>query len=118
MEDLENLKILHDLQQTLQSRKNADPTQSYTAKLFHKGNDALLKKFAEESAEFALAAKDFQFASNSQNQQHLIYEAADVMYHFLATLTFHNLDFADVCKELKRREGTSGIAEKNSRKEK
>ena len=47
MENLENLKILHDLQQTLQSRKNADPMQSYTAKLFHKGNDALLKKFAD-----------------------------------------------------------------------
>lgn len=118
MENLENFKILYDLQQTLQSRKNADPSQSYTAKLFSKGNDALLKKVAEESAEFALASKDFQYANNSQNRSHLIYETADLIYHLLATLTFHNVDFSEICKELQRREGISGIAEKNSRTEK
>ncbi len=118
MENLETLKILTDLQQILQSRKNADPNKSYTAKLFSKGNDALLKKIAEESSEFVLAAKDFQYANNSQNRSHLIYESADLIYHLLATLTFHNVDFSEICQELKRREGISGITEKNSRKEK
>ena len=40
--------ILHRLSETLASRRNADPETSYTAKLFAKGPDSILKKIGEE----------------------------------------------------------------------
>ncbi len=100
--------VLLRLSETLASRRHADPTTSYTAKLFAKGPDSILKKIGEESAELIMAAKD----GRSEN---IIYESADVFYHVLALLAFYGLSAEDVLKELQRREGTSGIAEKNSR---
>ena len=100
--------ILARLEETLVSRRGADPSTSYTAKLFAKGPDSILKKIGEESAELIMAAKD-GVAGN------IIYESADLIYHVMALLTFCDLSIDDVLNELQRREGTSGIAEKNSR---
>ena len=100
--------ILHRLSETLASRRHADPETSYTAKLFANGPDSILKKIGEESAELIMAAKDGKPDS-------IVYESADVFYHVLALLAFYGLSAEDVLKELQRREGTSGIAEKNSR---
>ena len=100
--------IFTRLSATLASRKGADPTTSYTAKLFAKGPDAILKKIGEESAELIMASKDGKV-------EEIIYEASDVVFHVLALLAFHGLSVDDVRQELERREGVSGIAEKNSR---
>ena len=100
--------VLFRLSETLASRRNADPATSYTAKLFSKGPDSILKKIGEESAELIMAAKDGK-------PENIIYESADVFYHVLALLAFYGLGAEDVLNELQRREGTSGIAEKNSR---
>ena len=100
--------VLLRLSDVLASRRNADPATSYTAKLFSKGPDAILKKIGEESAELIMAAKDGRPES-------IVYESADVFYHVLALLAFYGLGAEDVLNELQRREGTSGIAEKNAR---
>lgn len=100
--------ILARLEETLASRRGADPSSSYTAKLFAKGPDSILKKIGEESAELIMAAKD-GVAEN------IVYESADLMYHIMVLLTFCDLSIEDVLQELRRREGTSGIAEKNAR---
>ena len=100
--------ILIRLQETLAARRGADPSGSYTAKLFAKGPDAILKKIGEESAELIMAAKD-GVAEN------IVYESADLIYHIMVLLTFCDLSIEDVLQELRRREGTSGIAEKNAR---
>ncbi len=100
--------VLLRLSEILASRRHADPATSYTAKLFSKGPDSILKKIGEESAELIMAAKDGKPDS-------IVYESADVFYHVLALLAFYGLSAEDVLKELQRREGTSGIAEKNSR---
>ena len=100
--------ILHRLSDTLASRRNADPEKSYTAKLFAKGPDSILKKIGEEGAELIMAAKDGE-------RDHIVYESADVLYHLVALLTFYDIGVEEVLGELQRREGTSGIAEKNSR---
>lgn len=105
---MSNENVLLRLSETLASRRHADPATSYTAKLFSKGPDSILKKIGEESAELIMAAKDGKPDS-------IIYESADVLYHVLALLAFYGLGAEDVLKELQRREGTSGIAEKNSR---
>ncbi|MDR3056384.1 MAG: phosphoribosyl-ATP diphosphatase [Zoogloeaceae bacterium] len=100
--------IFTRLSATLAARKGADPTTSYTAKLFAKGPDAILKKIGEESAELIMASKDGK-------AEEIVFEAADVVFHVLTLLAFHGLSVADVRKELERREGVSGIEEKQSR---
>lgn len=100
--------VLLRLSETLASRRNADPETSYTAKLFAKGPDSILKKIGEESAELIMAAKDGK-------RLNIVYESADLIYHMLALLAFYGIGAEDVLNELQRREGTSGIDEKKSR---
>ncbi|HEY6095415.1 MAG TPA: phosphoribosyl-ATP diphosphatase [Gallionellaceae bacterium] len=104
-----NQDILQRLTQTILSRKQAAPDSSYVAKLFHKGEDAILKKVGEEATEVVIAAKG---GDNGQ----LVYETADLWFHCMVLLAQHGLSADDVLIELARREGVSGIAEKESRK--
>lgn len=103
--------ILDRLAETLEARKNADPQSSYVAKLYAKGTDAILKKVGEEAAETIIAAKD-------GNREQIVYETADLWFHTLVMLAQAGLHPNDVLNELARREGLSGIAEKESRKDK
>jgi phosphoribosyl-ATP pyrophosphohydrolase len=100
--------ILQRLAETLQARKLAAPETSYVAKLFSKGEDAILKKIGEESTEVILASK-------GGDKTHLVYETADLWFHCMVLLAQHGLSAQDVLNELTRREGLSGITEKNSR---
>ena len=100
--------ILQRLTETLRARKQAAPENSYVAKLFSKGEDAILKKIGEEATEVLLAAK-------SGDSAHLIYETADLWFHCMVLLEQHGLSAQDVLQELARREGVSGIDEKESR---
>ncbi len=100
--------ILSRLAQTIESRKSAAPDSSYVARLFAKGNDAILKKVGEEAVETLLAAKE-------GDRLHLVRETADLWFHTLVMLSFHGLGPDDVLAELSRREGISGIDEKASR---
>jgi len=103
-----NMDILQSLTQTIAARKQASPDSSYVAKLFSKGEDAILKKIGEEATEVILASK-------SGEQKQIVYETADLWFHCMVMLSYHGLSAEDVLKELARREGLSGIAEKNSR---
>ncbi len=94
-----------------------DPSSSYIAQLFTKGDDAILKKIGEEATETVMAAKDSrQHQLDPKYQQLLVGEMADLWFHCLVALSRFNLRPEDVLAELKRREGTSGITEKASRK--
>ena len=103
--------ILKKLTETIEARKQASPDSSYVAKLFAKGEDAILKKVGEEATEVILASKSAQ-------REQIVYETADLLFHCMVMLAFHGLQADDVLKELERREGLSGIVEKNSRAEK
>ncbi len=100
--------ILQRLTETIAARKQAQPSDSYVASLFSKGEDAMLKKIGEEAVEMVLAAK-------GGDKAHLVYETADLWFHCLLVLAQHGLSADDVLRELARREGRSGIAEKASR---
>jgi len=100
--------ILQRLTETLGARKQASPESSYVAKLFSKGEDAILKKIGEEATELILAAK-------GGDNTHLVYETADLWFHCMVLLAKHGLSAGDVLNELARREGLSGLAEKESR---
>ena len=102
--------VIDTLYHTIQERKSADPSSSWTAKLFSKGENTILKKVAEEAAEFTFAYKD-------DDQKEMIYEAADLTYHMLVALASKNISPDRIKQELASRFHISGIAEKNSRKD-
>ena len=97
----------------IDSRKGGDPDVSYVSRLFHKGDDAILKKIGEEATEVVLAAKDTRHGGAPKA---LVGEVADLWFHCLVMLSHFDLSPADVLAELERREGLSGIEEKALRK--
>ena len=103
--------VLNRLSVLLEQRKLADPASSYVAKLYAKGMDSILKKVGEEAAETIIAAKN-------NDKQAIIYETADLWFHTLIMLAKADLKPQDVLNELARREGLSGLEEKDSRLEK
>jgi len=97
---------IEKLVKTIKSRKKNDVKSSYTSFLLSKGSDHCLNKLKEELTEFEDAIK------NNKNKVH---ESADVVYHLLVTLESTGINFDDIIKELKKREGTSGFKEKRNR---
>jgi phosphoribosyl-ATP pyrophosphohydrolase len=100
--------VLARIAATVAARRDADPSASYVASLFAKGDDAILKKIGEEATETVMAAKDGERAR-------IVAEVADLWFHCIVLLARHGLAPDDVLAELARREGTSGHAEKRSR---
>ncbi len=99
---------LDQLVATIAARASGDAASSYVAKLLHKGASHIAKKVGEEGVEVAIA-------SASGNAEDVVKESADVLFHLLVLWRAHGISPEDVMAELKRREGTSGLAEKASR---
>ena len=100
--------VLERLEAAIAARRGADPSSSYVASLERKGLDAILKKIGEEATETVIAAK-------GGDAHAIVHETADLWFHCLVMLAHRGIALADVLAELERREGTSGIDEKNSR---
>jgi phosphoribosyl-ATP pyrophosphohydrolase len=100
--------ILQRLEALIAARRSADAGTSYVASLNAKGLDAILKKIGEEATETVIAAK-------AGGREAIVHETADLWFHCLVMLAWHGVPVADVFAELERREGRSGIDEKNSR---
>jgi len=88
--------FLFELEQLLASRKSADPSSSYTAKLYHDGTKRIAQKVGEEGVETALAA-------TVNDHEELKNESADLIYHLLVLLQDQNLNLSDVIGILKSR---------------
>jgi phosphoribosyl-ATP pyrophosphohydrolase len=101
--------ILERIAESIDERKGGDPSKSYVAQLFAKGDDAMLKKVGEEATEVVLAAK-------SGDRLHLVREVTDLWFHCMIVLARHGLGPQDVLAEMQRREGISGLDEKAARK--
>ena len=102
------IDVLGRLAHVLEERKDADPDKSYVASLYKKGMGAILEKVNEEASEMMVAA-------NSESDEQLIYETADLWFHTLVMLTARGLSPDDVLRELERRFGLSGLEEKAAR---
>ena len=116
-EYLQMSEILNRLADIIESRKLAnggDPEKSYVARLFAKGDDAILKKIGEEATETVMAAKDVRAGGEASK---VLYECADLWFHSMIMLAQFGLTPQDVLQELARREGLSGIEEKAARKD-
>ena len=99
---------LEDLVKIINSRANADPSESWTAKLLAQGPEKCAEKFGEEAVEVIIEAV------KGDNNAH-VSEAADVIFHYLIMLKSREINFDDVMKELKSRTNKSGLREKEER---
>lgn len=104
-------EALDRLWRVIESRRGADPATSYTAKLLARGNAKVAQKLGEEAIEAVIEGVRGDRAA-------LVGESADLLYHLLVMWAATGVVPADVAAELARREGVSGISEKNGRKEK
>lgn len=100
--------ILTRLETVLRDRKDADPASSYVASLYAKGSRKIAQKVGEEAVETAMAVA-------AGDGSELVKESADLLFHLLILLQAEGLSLEDVARELARREGISGHAEKASR---
>jgi len=106
MADAETLDRLY---KAILDLRGADPETSYTAKLFQRGRAKIAQKLGEEAVETVIEAM-------AGDREKLAQESADLLYHLLVLWADAGLRPRDVYDVLAAREGTSGIAEKLSRK--
>lgn len=94
--DKNPLLFLGELQDFINKRKEEMPGGSYTTSLFTKGVNKIAQKVGEEALETVIEA------TNGTND-HLVYEASDLLYHLLVLLTEKGLRIEDVASELQQR---------------
>jgi phosphoribosyl-ATP pyrophosphohydrolase len=99
---------LDRLWRTIQARRDTDPKDSYTARLFARGRAKIAQKLGEEAVETVIEGVGDNLAA-------LVGESADLLYHLLVLWAAAGVSPEDVAAELRRREGTSGIAERRAR---
>ncbi len=93
--------LLDAIYRTVLDRKASLKPGSYVASLFEGGHDRILKKVAEEAGEVLLASKDGK-------RDEVIHEVADLFFHTLVVLGYHEITLAEVYEELAGRFGRSG----------
>ena len=88
--------FIRKLQRVIERRKIERPQGSYTVELFDKGVNKIAQKVGEEAVETVIEAID-------GNDERLIYEASDLIYHLLVLLAHKNMNISDLEKELYKR---------------
>ena len=102
------MDTLARLEQTIAARLEASPEKSYVASLSARGLSVIARKLGEEATEAVVAAL-------AGDEEELVGEAADVLFHLMVLLAKKDIPLEKVLTELERREGTSGLAEKAAR---
>jgi len=90
------LDFIAELEEILRSRKQEMPEDSYTAKLFSHGINKIAKKLGEEAVELVIEAKD-------SDDERLLEEAADLLFHMLILLIERGYALEDVVRVLRGR---------------
>lgn len=122
------------LDAVIATRRLSTGDKSYVASLLHSPSEKVLKKVAEESAEFIMVATTLssdlsgachlQDGSSAEKQyqekthqlrKKLLAEAADLQFHLQVALAYYNVSLADVAEVLAMREGLGGLDEKAAR---
>ena len=88
-----SLAVFRELEELVKSRKRELPEGSYTAQLFLEGKEKIYKKFGEEAVEVLVAEK----------RERIISEVADMLYHLLVLLSYHDISLGEIMAELRRR---------------
>lgn len=85
--------VLTELYAVIQDKKEGGSDKSYTRYLFMSGQDKILKKVGEESAETIIASKN-------DDCKEIVYEMSDLWYHCLVLLAYHNIQPGELLAEL------------------
>lgn len=92
----EDILFLKYLQNFILNRKREMPESSYTASLFKKGVGRIAQKVGEEAVETVIEAI-------AGDDDRLLYESSDLLYHLIVLLTYKGFRIEDLAKELKKR---------------
>ncbi len=84
------------LYEIIVDRKENPVENSYTSSLLKKGIDRIAKKIGEEASEVIIASK------NEDNEE-IIYETADLIYHLFIMLVLYDIKISDIEEELEKR---------------
>lgn len=95
------MDVIKGLYEVIEDRKKNPQEGSYTAYLFDKGLDKILKKVGEETAETIIAAKN-------DDKIELINEVCDLTYHLLVLLAQKGIDITEVEAVLEERRQKTG----------
>ena len=110
---------LESLVKIIRSRKNKDKTSSYTAFLLSEEPEKCIDKLQEEFDELKEALNNLAAATRQSvvidSKKKVLHETADLIYHLLVALEGGYIKFEDVIDELDKREGESGLVEKENR---
>ena len=87
---------LSELFKIINDRKQHPVPESYTCKLYEGGDNKILKKIGEEAAEVVMACKD-------NDPEQIVGEVADLFYHSLVALAYHDVNLRDVYRKLQER---------------
>lgn len=90
------MAFLSELQRFIEKRHEEMPEGSYTTELFQSGTGRMAQKVGEEAVESVIEAM-------AGNDERLVYEASDMIYHLMVLLTSKGLKFEDLVAELKKR---------------
>ena len=92
----EDIMFLKYLQDFIVRRRQEMPEGSYTTSLFNKGVARMAQKVGEEAVETVIEAM-------SGNDERLLYEASDMLYHLIVLLTSKGYRLEDLSRELQKR---------------
>lgn len=93
---LDDILFLKQLQDYIDKRKKDMPKGSYTTSLFEDGLSRMAQKVGEEAIETVIEAM-------ANNDERLLYEASDLVYHLIVLLSHKGLGIEDIARELKKR---------------
>ncbi len=88
--------FLKTLQNFIAKRKAEMPKGSYTTSLFESGTAKIAQKVGEEAVETVIEAM-------ANNDERLLYEASDLVYHLMVLLAHKGFSISDLATELKKR---------------
>lgn len=92
----EDVLFLKHLQDFIDKRKREMPQGSYTTTLFEDGLARMAQKVGEEAIETVIEAM-------AGNDERLLYEASDLVYHLIVLLSHKGYRIEDIARELKKR---------------
>ena len=102
-------EILDQLYAVIEERRGADPSESWTAKLLHKGLPKICQKEGEEATEVVIAAL-------AESREELLEESADLLYHLLVLWAAKGVQPDEVYEVLRRRRIEMDIKKKKQKK--
>ena len=94
--------VIDKIYEVILDRKRNLRESSYVSSLFKSGRDKILKKIGEEASEVVIGSKN-------DKKEEIIYEIADLWFHSLVLLGYHDITPEEIYKELQKRFGKSGI---------